>query len=134
MKLSQYMRLFGITEHELARQAGVSQPVINRMRRGVGNWTMALMHKVAEATDGDVTMADIVAGYIPEPPKATRGRKPLAKVTKKAKPAKEPAKRGRGRPRKDGSPAQPRAKKPAVKRTAAKKSRAKGKASVRAVA
>lgn len=124
MKLSQYMRLFGLTENELARKAGVSQPVINRMLNGRGNWTMKLMHKVAEATDGDVTMADLALQYVPEPkPLRACNRKPLAKVLARTKAVE--VKRRRGRPTKEEAEARAKAAKEAVK-VAPKKARAKG--------
>lgn len=110
MKLSQYMRLYAITEHELARRAGVSQPAINRLRNGRGNWTVGLLYRVSEATDGDVSLADLVATYVP-PPKPAR-RKVKATTPRRGRPPnKQPA-----------------------KKAAAKQQRAKGKASARASA
>lgn len=120
MKLNSYMRLQGITEHELARKAGVSQPAINRLRNGRGNWTVGLLYRVSQATGGSVTLADLVANYVPETTKPLR--RSIKKKPAKAVASKAPAKRGRP----------PKQKQP-VKKTATK-SRAKGRASARACA
>lgn len=101
MRLTQFMRLYGLTEKEMADLAGVSQPTINRLRNGVGGWSSGLLLKVSKATNGEVSVADLVANFAPpetprprgrpKKPPVKRGRKPAVKAPTKKRPAKKTA-------------------------------------------
>lgn len=59
MKLDLYIRLSGKTEAQIAKKAKTTQATVNRVRNGIGNWTIDLLQRICAATDGAVTLEDI---------------------------------------------------------------------------
>ncbi len=57
MTLAEYLAETGVTEAELARTTGLSQPTINRIRNGVGNPTADVLRRIEQATQGSVPAA-----------------------------------------------------------------------------
>ena len=60
MTLSEYLAETKATEAEIARRTGLSQPTINRIRNGVGNPTIDVLKRIAEATEGRVTPNEFI--------------------------------------------------------------------------
>lgn len=63
MKLDAYIRLSRKTEAQIAREANTTQATVNRIRRGVGNWTLDLLQRICATTDGAVTLNDFARDH-----------------------------------------------------------------------
>ena len=62
MNLNDFIKQNDITEVEIAKLAGCSQSTVNKVRRGIGNWTINLLVRISEATGGAVTLEDFHPG------------------------------------------------------------------------
>lgn len=60
MNLNDFIKQNDTTEVEIAKLAGCSQSTINKVRRGIGNWTINLLARISAATGGQVTLADFI--------------------------------------------------------------------------
>lgn len=59
MTLNEYLSTEGITETAFAGLVGISQPHVNRLRKGA--WpSLALISRIYRATDGKVTADDFI--------------------------------------------------------------------------
>lgn len=60
MTLNEFIKKYNVTEVEIARRARCSQSTVNKVRRGVGNWTIDLLARISAATEGMVAVEDFL--------------------------------------------------------------------------
>ncbi len=60
MKLQDYITQSGLTDAQFAERVGVSQPHINKIRRGVVSPSLSVAERIMEATNGKVTPNDFL--------------------------------------------------------------------------
>jgi transcriptional regulator with XRE-family HTH domain len=60
MHLKTFMELNGITEAQMAKLIGRSQPVVNRLRNGVAKPSFAVMIALEKVTNGQVKPSDFI--------------------------------------------------------------------------
>lgn len=63
MQLSQWLSTRKMTDAEFGALVGKDQATISRTKRGVTMPGPALVAKIAEVTDGEVTVSDLYAAY-----------------------------------------------------------------------
>ena len=67
MRLSEYLDQTGENESEFSRRSGVSQQTVNRLCRGRGGPRGGTALKIERATDGLVSLEDLVEAEPDEP-------------------------------------------------------------------
>lgn len=72
MKLSEYLKKYGLTHKEFAEKVGIARTQITRIINKTKNPSAHLMKTIEEVTNGEVTMQDL---FNPEAPTRFKGRK-----------------------------------------------------------